>query len=110
MNLAYNVAQVMHRIRVKLYPNYLPGNLFHISGNKIKIEGDDPSVGLFLVPPGGEAVKITRLNENSHTSIRGITPNCNFDNCRLEIRTQYTGSKPLKSPRVITSHFTLDRA
>ena len=25
MNLAYNVAQVMHRIRVKLYPNYLPG-------------------------------------------------------------------------------------
>ena len=25
MNLAYNIAQVMHRIRVKLYPNYLPG-------------------------------------------------------------------------------------
>ena len=25
MNLAYNIAQVMHKIRVKLYPNYLPG-------------------------------------------------------------------------------------
>jgi len=25
MNLIYGVAQVMHRIRVKLYPNYLPG-------------------------------------------------------------------------------------
>jgi len=25
MNLAYGISQVMHRIRVKLYPNYLPG-------------------------------------------------------------------------------------
>ena len=25
MNLTYGTKQVMHRIRVKLYPNYLPG-------------------------------------------------------------------------------------
>ena len=27
MNLTYGTKQVMHRIRVKLYPNYLPGGV-----------------------------------------------------------------------------------
>ena len=92
---------------------YLPGNLFALSGNKIKIEGDDPGVGMFFVPAdGGTPVKVTRFNENSPSSIHGITPDCDFDNCRIEIRTQYSGTSGrfLKTTRVITSSFTLDRA
>ena len=92
---------------------YMPGNLFSLSGNRIKIEGDDTGVGLFFVPVnGGDPVKVTRFNENTPSSIRGITPNCDFDNCRLEIRTQYSGTSGrfLKTLRIITSYFTLDRA
>jgi len=90
---------------------YHPGNLFSIYGNKIKIEGDDPGVGMFFVPSDGSpAVKVTRFNENNPSSLRGITPNCDAEHCKIEIRTQYSGAKPLKNPRVITSSFTLERA
>ena len=92
---------------------YMPGNLFALSGNKIKIEGDESGVGMFLVPiDGSPAVKVTRFNENNPSSIHGITPNCDAEHCKIEIRTQFSGSssRPLKSPRVITSHFTLERA
>ena len=90
---------------------YHPGNLFSIYGNKIKIEGDDPNVGLFFVPDDGSpAVKVTRFNENNPSSIKGITPNCDAEHCKIEIRTQFSGAKPLKNIRTITSSFTLDRA
>ena len=78
------------------------------------IEGDDPAVGMYFVPVdgGAPAVKVTRLAENSPSSSRGIIPNFDAADCRIEIRTQYTGSsaKPLKAPRIITSNFTLERA
>jgi len=91
----------------------LPGNLFCLSGNKIMIEGDESSVGMYFVPVdgGAPAVKVTRLAENSPSSIRGITPDCDFP-CRIEIRTQFSGtrSRYLKNIRVITSSFILERA
>ena len=93
---------------------YLPGNLFHLSGSKIKIEGDDPAVGLFFVPTDSSlpSVKVTRFNENNPSSIRGITPDCDAEFCKIEIRTQHSGTagRPLKTIRVITSNFTLERA
>ena len=59
---------------------YHPGNLFSLSGNKIKIDGDAPGVGMFFVPEDGSPeVKVERLNENGPASLRGIIPNCDAE-------------------------------
>jgi hypothetical protein len=93
---------------------YIPGNMFAISGHKIKIAGEDPSVGVYFVPVDdpSRAVKVTRLGENSASHVSGIAPDTGFIQNKIEIRTQYNGSgtSVLKAPRVITSSFTLEQA
>ena len=177
MNLAYNVAQVMHRIRVKLYPIYLPGqegtfiaridseaslsieqvcaalrelaksievindgesdaagyidsfldneenslnawylpgNQFVLNGHKIKIAGDDPGIGMYFVDITNSAnvVKVTRIVENNPSRIISIIPIADYEKCRIEIRTQFSGSGSniLKNVRVIKSDFAVERA
>jgi hypothetical protein len=93
---------------------YVPGNQFAIHGNKIKIAGDNPDVGLFFVPVDdpGKAVKVSRIADNEPSRITGIAPQTNCQRIRLEIRTQFaaSGGILLKAPRVITSGFTLEEA
>jgi len=91
---------------------YSPGNLHVISGRKIKIEGNHPACGVYFVPLDNpsKAVKVTRIAENSPTRIIGISPDTGYTSHRIEIRTQFTGSKktPLKEPRTIVSDFTVE--
>ena len=91
---------------------YVPGNQFIIYGDKIKIAGDDPNVGVFFVPvnnPSG-AVRVACIAENSLNRITGIAPNAESSYSRIEIRTQHAGSsdKFLKTPRIITSSFIVE--
>jgi hypothetical protein len=91
---------------------FIPENQFVITGHLIKVAGDDPGVGVFFVPADdpAQAVKVTRIAENSSAKIIGISPDTGHAFNRIEIRTQYTGSgdKFLKAPRVITSGFVLE--
>ena len=93
---------------------FIPGDQFAILGNKIKIAGDDPSVGVYFVPveDPSKAVKVTRMAQNTGSKIIGIAPNTEYLHNRIEIRTQYSGSgiNNLKVPRVITSKFILEAA
>jgi hypothetical protein len=91
-----------------------PGDQFAVHGHKIKLAGDDPGVGLFLVPvdnPAG-AVQVTRMAENSPSRLTGTLPSTLTGHVRnrLEIRTRFSGAadKPLKEIRVISSPFTLE--
>jgi hypothetical protein len=88
--------------------------MFTVHGHKIKIVGDDPSVGLYFVPVNDptQAVKVTRIGENNPTKITGIAPNTGHTQNKIEIRTQYSGmtDRFLKTPRIITSSFILDQA
>jgi hypothetical protein len=92
---------------------FLPQNMFAISGHKIKIAGDDPSVGVYFVPAEdpSKAVKVARLGENTASHISGIAPNTGYIYNKIEIRTQFSGAvnTPLKTVRVITSSFTLEQ-
>jgi hypothetical protein len=88
------------------------GDMFCITGTKIKIAGDDETCGVYFVPvdnPSG-AVKVERLGENTSSMITGITPAVANGETRIEIRTQFSGSisKNLKKPRTISSNFTLN--
>jgi hypothetical protein len=93
---------------------FVPGDMFILTGHKIKVEGDDPSIGVFLVPVDdpSKRVKITRIAENTPAKIVGvIPPSTGYAANRIEIRTQYTGGSAfLKTPRVITGGFTLEEA
>ena len=93
---------------------FVPGNMFVLTGHKIKIAGDDPDCGLYLVPVDdpSKAVKIWRISENGASKITGIMPSSQNMLSRLEIRTQFAGSGGifLKTPRIISSSFTLEEA
>ena len=93
---------------------FAPGNMFSISGNRIKVAGDHPDCGVFFVPieDPSKAVRVTRIAENSPSKLIGIAPDTEYSYHRIEIRTQYTGSGGtfLKAPRVISSDFVLEAA
>ena len=91
---------------------FTPGNMFVIRGRKIKVEGDDPGIGLYFVPADApsKAVKVTRIAVNSPSKITGVAPDTGYARNRVEIRTQYSGAanKFLKKVRTMASGFTLE--
>ncbi|MDR2054037.1 MAG: DUF4469 domain-containing protein [Treponema sp.] len=80
-----------------------PGRNAKISGGKIKVEGDDPSCGVYFVNEAGSGrVKVDAAdiveNRNAHLLI--IVPALASGTYRLEVTTQYMGGgKLLKAPR-----------
>jgi hypothetical protein len=92
---------------------HFAGNrMFAIHGHKIKIAGDDPGVGVYFVPDDdpSKAVKAARIAENTAGKVTGVTPQVIGSFIKVEIRTQFAGSGTLlKSPRVITSAFTMEQ-
>lgn len=93
---------------------FVPGNQFAIHGHRIKVEGDDPGVGVFFVPVDdpSKAKKMTRIAENHPSRVTGIAPQTEHQHNRIEIRTQYSGTagKPLKTLRIITGAFVIEEA
>jgi len=92
---------------------FVEGNLFSVTGSKIKIAGDDPACGIYFVPveAPSKAVKVARIAENTNTKIIGVCVKTEYLRNRIEIRTQYANSKKyLKAPRIITSDFILEEA
>jgi hypothetical protein len=93
---------------------FMPGNIFALHGNKIKIAGEDPDNGVYFVPEDvpSMAVKVDRIAENSASKITGIAPDTGHVFNRIEVRTQYNGSSSsfLKSPRAITAGFIIESA
>jgi hypothetical protein len=91
---------------------FKPGNVGEIHGRRIKIEGADPRVGLFIVPTTNpaNAVKVSRVVENTASKVIFVIPDPGYLDNRLEIRTLYSGgNKPLTELRVITSPFILQQ-
>jgi hypothetical protein len=95
---------------------FVPGDQFAIHGHKIKVAGDDPGVGVYLVAANNPAkkVKITRIAENNPSKITGVLPENGTGSLhnRIEICSQYAGAGNnfLRTPRIITSAFTIEEA
>ena len=90
---------------------FYEGNMFSITGSKIKIAGDDPSCGVYFAPVDApsKAVKVKRIAENTGSKIIGVCVKPKNRENRIEIRTQFSsGGKLLKVPRVITSDFIIE--
>ena len=80
-----------------------PNEDIMISGDLIKIAGDEAVVGIFFVPESGEAVKVTRrLTQNDPGKIIARVPALADGSYTLRIVTQYsTGRHQLKEARTL---------
>ena len=81
-----------------------PGNMVHITGNKIKVEGEGPEAGVwFVAQADGARVKITEhLAVNRPAELVGTIPALTPGAYKLEVVTNYThGGTTLKEARVI---------
>jgi hypothetical protein len=90
-----------------------PGNMIHILGHKIKVEGEDAECGVWFVScADGARVKITeRLGINRTTELVGTIPALTAGTYKLEVVTRYTaGGVALKEARVIKAEFVLTAA
>jgi hypothetical protein len=81
-----------------------PGRNARISGGKLKVEGDDPSCGVYFVNAAdGSRVKVDAADivENVNAHLLIIVPALAAGTYRLEVVTQFTtsGGKFLKAPR-----------
>jgi hypothetical protein len=122
MAIIDNENEVLHRVLVKLYPNYLhnvegatgtvnetliPGGMFSVSGHKLKVERNKPEVGVYFVSaadPSQRVKETGHLAENSAPKLIGVIPAVLTPGAwKLEIVTQYaTGNAFLKEPRILT--------
>ncbi|SDH82553.1 protein of unknown function [Chryseobacterium taeanense] len=79
-----------------------PGRNLKIVGNKIKVAGEDASVGVFFVNMATDARIMVEENDlvtNNPSEVIVVIPALPAGAYRLEIATQFTGSYLLKEPR-----------
>jgi hypothetical protein len=79
------------------------GGVLTLLGSRIKIAGEDPSCGLYLVQPEGTALKVTgNFVENHPTRLSAQLPALAAGTYRVRVVTQYSSSSTLlKEPRQI---------
>ncbi|MDR2516739.1 MAG: DUF4469 domain-containing protein [Spirochaetaceae bacterium] len=81
-----------------------PGNMIHISGHKIKVDGEGPEIGVwFTAKADGARVKITgHLAVNRPAELVGVIPALTPGTYTMEVVTHYSsGTTTLKEPRSI---------
>ena len=81
-----------------------PGRDIKIAGAKLKIAGDDPSVGLYFVPAAGSPVKVdpTDIVINNPAELIAVIPALTAGTYQVRIVTQYSSGKNLKTPHTCT--------
>ena len=98
------IAEVLDARTRSVNDQLTPGRNAKISGGKLKVEGDDPSCGVYFVnDTDGTRVKVDAADivENFNTHLLIIIPALATGTYRLEVSTQFTtsGGKFLKAPR-----------
>ena len=80
------------------------GYVLKITGQKIKIAGDNPDVGIFFVNEDGtETSKVnpTDIITNNPSELMIMVPKLSQGMYKLQIVTQFTGNSLLKEPRTV---------
>jgi hypothetical protein len=87
-------------------------NMFILTGERLKVDGDHPDIGVYFEQQDGPAkLKVTAVAENASGKLIGLIPAGPSGKYKVVIRTQYTGSsnKFSKETRAFESRFTLTR-
>ena len=71
-----------------------------VRGYNLKIEGDDPTCGLWFIDDAGNEHKAVYIIENKPARIIAMIPNLDNGNYQVKVVTQFAnGSKLLKAPK-----------
>ena len=77
-----------------------PQSTIAVFGDRLKVLGDDSSVGVFLIDKENQPTKITTLAENNPSKLILLLPELPAGEYRLQVTTQYAdGGHQLKEPR-----------
>lgn len=79
-----------------------PGRNLKIIGNKLKLAGENPAVGIYFInEASGESIKVdaSDIVTNNPSELIIIVPQLAAGNYRIEIRTQFAVGSTLKEPR-----------
>ena len=72
-----------------------------VRGYNLKIDGDDPTCGLWFVAEGGQETKAEVIIENKPSRILAMIPALTAGNYQMKVVTQYAnGVKMLKTPKM----------
>jgi hypothetical protein len=100
---AFFITEVMDLRTGSVNDLVTPGRNAKISGRKLKVQGHDPSCGVYFVNAAdGARVKVDPVDivENQHNHLLIITPPLSAGTYHIEVTTQYTsGPRALKAPR-----------
>ena len=76
--------------------------VLEVRGNNLRIEGDDPTCGLWFINENGEEFKAETIVENKPSRIIAIIPELRRETHQVKVVTQFMGSsKFLKVPRMV---------
>ena len=71
-----------------------------VRGYNLKIDGDDPTCGLWLVDENGQQTKAAVIIENKPSRIIAMIPQLNAGSYQVKVITQYSGGGTfIKNPR-----------
>jgi len=85
-----------------------PNSLFEIHGKRLKIAGEDASIGLFFVAEDGSETMVAQIADNGQKKIVGLVPDLTAGKYRIRIKTQSTfGAYTTKGIKETTSKFSL---
>jgi hypothetical protein len=77
------------------------GGVVEVRGYNLKIDGDDPSCGLWFVAEGGQETQATVIIENKPSKILAMIPALAAGSYQMKVVTQYAnGVKFLKTPKI----------
>lgn len=80
-----------------------PGRNLKISGNKIKVAGDNPNNGVFFVNTTTQERVVVESNDmvtNNPSELIIVIPDLASGTYTLEVLTQFSGTQMLKEPRM----------
>ena len=83
-----------------------PMGVIQVFGSGLRIEGTEPTVGLWFVPAEGAQppIKANVMVSNKPSSLTAMVPALDAGTYRIRVATQYagSGSRLLKTPRITT--------
>jgi nucleoid DNA-binding protein len=104
--ISYGIQQVFDTFSNSENDLLTPGKVLKIKGEKVKLVGDNPDVGVYFMHiPTGEHIKVLACDviQNQNARLMVVVPELTPGNYQLEIQTQYAGKGvPLNKPRTTT--------
>jgi hypothetical protein len=103
------IQEVKDSISGKVNEIITPNGVIEVYGYNLKIEGDNPSCGLWFVNEKGEEKKAEVIIENKPSKILAMVPPVNQGKWKVKVVTQFSvGGKWLKIPKQFIYSKTLN--